>query len=51
MKKERYSVKKNQRGRAKKKRRSYVEKKNPPAPQGKTKGADLRDFDTKSLGF
>ena len=51
MKKERYSVGKNQRGHAKKKRRNYVEKKIPLRRKGETKGADLRDFDTKSLGF
>ena len=50
MRKERYNVGKISVG-AQRKNDVATLRKNPSAPQRKTKGADLRDFDTKSLGF
>ena len=50
MRKERYNVKKIGVG-AQRKNDVATLRKNPPAPQRETRGADLRDFDTKSLGF
>ena len=50
MRKERYNVKKIGVGTQRKNDVAML-RKNPSAPQGETKGADLRGFDTESLGF
>ena len=50
MRKERYSVEKISVGTQRKNDVATL-RKNPSAPQGETRGADLRDFGTKSLGF
>ena len=50
MKKERYSVGKSSVGTQRKNDVATLRKESPCTARG-TRGADLRDFDTKSLGF
>ena len=51
MRKERYNVGKISVGTQRKNDVATLRKKFPPCAARETKGADLRDFDTKSLGF